>query len=113
MATYDQLPVYKTSYDLLLELFQCIKHCSREYKYTVGENVKTEVLLLVRSVFRANSVRQRSRHIQTAREHIETVRIYVRLLKDLRQISTETLVSLNQKIESINKQLVAWQKSSQ
>ena len=36
MALYDELPVYKASYDLLLAIFQFTKNFSREFKYTVG-----------------------------------------------------------------------------
>jgi hypothetical protein len=38
MATYDELPVYKATYDLLLEMFHFTKDFSKEYKYTVGES---------------------------------------------------------------------------
>ena len=40
MSTYDELPVYKATYDLLLEMFRFTKDFSREYKYTVGESLK-------------------------------------------------------------------------
>jgi hypothetical protein len=35
MTTYNNLPVYKTSYDLLLEVFEVVKKFPREYKYTL------------------------------------------------------------------------------
>jgi hypothetical protein len=40
MAKYDELPVYKASYDLLLEIFLFVKEFSKEFKYTVGESLK-------------------------------------------------------------------------
>ena len=40
MAIYDTLPVYKVSYDFLLDLFKFTKHFDREYKYTLGEDMK-------------------------------------------------------------------------
>ena len=42
MALYNQLPVYKASYDLLLQLFQISKNMERDYKFTLGENIKNE-----------------------------------------------------------------------
>ena len=36
MSTYNELPVYKATYDLLLEMFRFTKDFSKEYKYTVG-----------------------------------------------------------------------------
>jgi len=40
MATYDELPVYKATYDLLLEMFCFTKDFNKEFKYTVGESIK-------------------------------------------------------------------------
>jgi len=42
MATYDELPVFKATYDLLLEMFRFTTDFSKEYKYTVGESLKKE-----------------------------------------------------------------------
>jgi hypothetical protein len=40
LAHYNELPVYKATYDLLLAIFQFTKEFSKEYKYTVGESLK-------------------------------------------------------------------------
>lgn len=41
MALYSDLPVYKSTYDLLLAIFCFTKDFGKEYKYTVGESLKT------------------------------------------------------------------------
>ncbi len=107
MATYNHLPVYKTSYDLLVELFQVVKNFSRDYKYTLGENFKNEAIDLITNIYRANSSRQKKRLLQSARENVEVIRLYLRLTRDLKQVSLKKFISLNKKIESISKQLTA------
>jgi len=37
MAIYTFLPVYKESYDLIIEIFLAVKEFNREYKYTFWE----------------------------------------------------------------------------
>lgn len=37
MVIYDQLPVYKAVYDLLIQLFEITKKMERNYKFTIGE----------------------------------------------------------------------------
>ncbi|MBN1480418.1 hypothetical protein EH223_20385 [candidate division KSB1 bacterium] len=111
MALYDELPVYKASYDLLLEIFKFTKNFAREYKYTIGESLKKETLELITLIYRANSKQEKWQTLQTAREHIEVVRLFVRLLKDLRQISLEKFVQVNKNIENVSKQLTGWQKT--
>jgi len=47
MPLYDELPVFKASYDLLLNIFQFTANFKREYKYTMGEKlILTEQLYL-------------------------------------------------------------------
>ena len=73
MAQYDELPVYKATYDLLLEMFRFTKDFSKEYKYTVGESLKKETIELITMIYRANSRHDKQPTLQTAREHIEVI----------------------------------------
>jgi hypothetical protein len=111
MAIYLHLPVYKASYDLLLEMFRAIKDFNREYKYTLGENIKKEAIEMVTNIYRANSSFSKKPYLQKAREKIETIRIFFRLTRDLRQVGLERFVDINEKIESVSKQLAAWERS--
>ena len=81
MAKYDELPVYKASYDLLLEIFRFTKEFNREFKYTVGESLKRETLDLITLIYLANSKQEKRETIQLAREKIEVIRLFVRLMK--------------------------------
>ncbi|MEI7621900.1 MAG: four helix bundle protein [Candidatus Moraniibacteriota bacterium] len=112
MATYDNLPVFKTSYDLLLELFQTANNFSRDYKHTLGEEIKKETISMMLCIYRANkSFSTRKNQIEQAREKIETIRVMLRILKDLKQLNLKKFISLNEKIESVSKQLVLWENS--
>jgi hypothetical protein len=92
------------SYELLLELFKFTK----EYKYTLGESIKKEIIEMIVNIYRANSRQDKLPYISKARESIEVVRIFLRLLKDLKQVNTKKFALLNDKCESVSKQLVAW-----
>jgi sensor domain CHASE-containing protein len=59
MAQYNELPVYKATYDLLLAIFQFTKEFSKEYKYTVGESLKKETIELLTLIYRANTRHQK------------------------------------------------------
>jgi len=111
MATYDNLPVYKRTYDLLLQLFRLGQNMERDYRYTIGENLKKEVIGLLMNVYRANSRTDRSALIEAAREHAEVVRLLLRLLQDLKQISLKEFVQANEHLEDISRQLAFWHRS--
>ncbi|MFA6094748.1 MAG: four helix bundle protein [Candidatus Paceibacterota bacterium] len=112
VAIYDTLPVYKVSYDFLLDLFKFTKNFDREYKYTIGEDLKKETTQMIANIYRANSSQSKWALLQSARENLEVVRLYLRLIKDLKQINLDKFIALNEKIESVSKQLCAWQSSS-
>lgn len=110
---YDNLPVYRTSYDLLVELFRFTKDFSREYKFTLGESIKKETVAMITNIYRANSsFDKREERIRAARENVEVIRLFLRILKDLRQVNLEKFISLNEKIESVSRQLTGWQEKS-
>lgn len=44
MALYNELPVYKVTYDLMLEMFRLTKDFAKEYKYIVGESLNKETM---------------------------------------------------------------------
>ena len=54
MALYYDLPVFKDVYKLTLLLYSLTKDFSKEYKYTLGQDLKKDVMVLMRSIYRAN-----------------------------------------------------------
>ncbi len=112
MSTYSSLSVYKASYDFLIRLIVLTKNFDREYKFTLGESIKKEAMEMIKNIYRANSSSDKHQLIQAARENIEMIRLDLRILQDLKQLNLKRFVFLNEKVEIISKQLVAWQKFS-
>lgn len=54
MALYYDLPVYRDTYRLILKIFECTRDFPKDYKYTLGQDMKRDALQLVRSIYRAN-----------------------------------------------------------
>lgn len=111
MAHYNELPIYKATYDLLLAIFQFTRDFSREYKYTVGESLKKETIDLLTLIYRANTKYNKADVLQMAREQIEVIRLLIRVMKDMKQISMKKFVTINKVVENVSKQLSGWQKS--
>jgi hypothetical protein len=113
LALFNELTVYKATYDLLLAIFIFTKDFSREYKYTVGESLKKETIELLTLIYRANSKYKKENVLRTAREQIEVIRLLVRVMKDLKQINIEKYVNINKTIENVSKQLAGWHRVSE
>lgn len=112
MALFSELPVYKLGYDLLIAIYNKTKTFSREYKYTLGEKLKNEVLDLLINIYKANKSKQANRlqHIDNARQNIEVVRLLLRIVKDLKIIGIKGFVAIDIQVEEMSKQLSSWHK---
>ena len=113
MAAYNELPVFKASYDLLLYLYRFTGTLSREYKFSLGEKIKVETTDLLMNIYRANRVFDKNEYLVNARENLEADRLYIRILHDLKQIGMKKYVTINQMMEGVSRQLAGWQKSIQ
>jgi multisubunit Na+/H+ antiporter MnhE subunit len=112
LATYDNLPVYKGSHDLLLLLFRSSKNMNRDYRHTLGETIKEELVALITNIYRSNCRVEKKLLLSNARENPEVVRLLMRLANNLKQFTLNDFVKANMLVESISKQLVAWEKYS-
>jgi uncharacterized Zn finger protein len=108
MALFDLLPVYKVSYDLLLQLYHVTKNMDRDYKFTLGEKLKSEVTELIINIYKANTKNDKRETLALAKENIEVIRLLLRVYNDLKQIPMREFVSLSEKLESASKQVNAW-----
>ena len=77
----------------------------------MGESLKKETIELLTLIYRANSRHQKADVLQISREQIEVIRLLIRVMKDMKQISLEKFVKINQIVENVSKQLNGWQKS--
>jgi|SRR3989344_1385715 len=112
MALYYTLPVYKASYKLVIMLFANSDNFAREYKYTIGQELKDEGTTLIKNIYHANKAMDKAVAIGEARENVEMIRLFVRLMQNFNQISLKKFVEINQGVEEVSKQLSAWEKYS-
>lgn len=112
MAQYKHLPIYKGAYDLLLRITIATKDFPREYKYTLGQKLKDEVMDLILFVYRANSVPDRTAHIQSILERIQLIEVMMRLAHDLHVLTRGNYAGLAEMTDSLARQAQGWLKSS-
>lgn len=111
MALYYDLPVFKEVYQLTLRLFQLTTDFPREYKFTLGQDLKRDCIILVRYIYRANKTKDKTQYLEQFLDHFEIVKFEVRLCADLKLITMKLRAELSLKLESIGKQITAWRNS--
>jgi hypothetical protein len=113
MALYYNLPIYKSCYDLLQDLYSLTRHFNREFKYTLGQEMKNSAMQMVLYVFKANSAVNREPFLDELSDRFEILKLQVRLCVDMHLISASQHAKLWEKMEGIGKQLTGWKKANQ
>ena len=112
MALSHTLPIYIDTYKLILLIFERTTNFSREYKYTLGQDMKRDGINLVRSIYRANRSKDKRQYLEEFLVFFEILKLEVRLCTDLKLISIKQLAEISKMLDIIGKQATAWKNSS-
>jgi len=112
MALSHTLPIYIDTYKLILLVFEHTSNFGREYKYTLGQDMKRDGINLVRSIYRANRSKEKRQYLEEFLDNFEILKLEIRLCKDLKLISIKQLAEISKMLDIIGKQATAWKNSS-
>jgi len=91
-----------------------VKNINRDYKFSVGDFLKREVMELLKKVCKANKATNKSTRkekIEEAQSSLETIIFLIRALFELKEIPLKKYTKLSLMIEDISRQLTGWHKS--
>ena len=108
MALYYDLPVFKDVYALILKVFEYTKDFPREYKHTLGQDMKRDGIQLVRSIYRANKAKDKRVYLEAFLDDFEVLKLEIRLCVDLKIMSIKKQAELSRMMTSIGKQITGW-----
>lgn len=111
MAIYTNLPVFKATYQLLLDVSQMSPHLPRDCRYTLGQELRSRLMEIMVLIYRANSTRQKGSLISQMRQTVVEVQVYLRLMSDMRYISERKYAQLAELSVGVSRQMAAWEKS--
>ncbi|MCC8187978.1 MAG: four helix bundle protein [Bacteroides sp.] len=113
MALYYTLPVYKDVYRLIQLIFRLSKNFPREYKYSLGQDIKRDSMQLIRHIYRANTAEEKAKHLAAFADDFELIKLQIRLCHDMRIISTKHYAETVELMNLIGKQITGWYKKYQ
>lgn len=108
MALYYDLPVFKEVYELILKIFEYTKDFPKEYKYTLGQDMKRDGIQLVRSIYRANKSKNKGEYLEQFLDDFDVLKLEIRLCVDMKILSIKKQAELSGMMESIGKQITGW-----
>jgi hypothetical protein len=108
MALYYDLKVFKDVYNLILKIFEYTSDFPREYKYTLGQDMKRDGVILVRSIYRANKSKTKTEYLEAFLDDFEVLKLEVRLCVDMRILTIKRQSEIALLMDSIGKQITGW-----
>ena len=105
-------PVFKDVYKLILLIFEYGKDFPKEYKYTLGQDLKRDGINLVRSIYRANKTKNKVEYLETFLDDFEVLKIEIRLCADMKILSIKKQAALSLLMDGIGKQITGWRNAS-
>jgi hypothetical protein len=128
MALYYDLPVYtvkllcqaeglfngvnRDTYKLILKIFEFTKDFSREYKYTLVQDMKRDALQLARSIYRANKSTNKKEYLETFLDDFELLKLEIRLCTDMKILPIKKQAELSLLMDNIGKQITGWRNAN-
>ena len=107
---YENLPVYKATFDLLLMVYRRTPRMQRDYRYTLGEEAKRALQEVIRCIYQAN-LRDEGKlvYIPRARDYLVRFKVLFRLMESLRQLSDKDVVLMGDQVADVSAQLQKWE----
>ena len=108
LPIYDQVPVYKAAFDLLVFIYRSTEHMRHDYRNTLVEDMKYSVKDLLRRIYRAHKMTPRAPLIADAMESCLDAKIDYRVMDKLCLLRDWHYPEYIGGLSSISKQLMAW-----
>jgi hypothetical protein len=111
MGLAHELPIYKDVYKLILIIFERTKNFPKEYKYTLGQDMKRDAICLVRSIYRANRNVDKKQYLEEFLDNFEILKLEFRLCVEFNLLTLSKQVLIIKLLDVIGKQATAWKNS--
>lgn len=108
MALHTELPIHKAAYDLLDVVVELVKNMPRDFKQSLGGELRDECLAVLLAIYRANVASDKVPHLNALIERLQMVILMLRLARDKQMISTKGFARTVPLTQSIGKQATGW-----
>jgi hypothetical protein len=115
MAIHTDLSIHKSCCDLLRVSMEATKEMRRDFKGSIGTEVRALCVSMLLSVMRANktmNAAQKIAHIDQVLEDVEVFNDLFRVCRDVQVVTTKIYASATEITGSIGRQAGGWRKSA-
>ena len=110
-APFNSLPVYGAAYRLAVEATRMASRLERNYRYSLGEDIRRGVGHTLVCIMLAGKGEEREANVHAARVSMLEVQLGLRLLNDLKVLPDKRYAVFLDMTEDIIRQLSNWERS--
>ena len=110
-TSFNSLPVYGAAYRLAVEATEMTSRLGRNYRYSLGEDIRLGTKRALLSVTLAGKGEERGENVRKAKLAMMDVELSLRLLSDLKVLPDKRYVYFLEMAEDITRQLSNWERS--
>lgn len=109
LPVLDNVQVYKDTFDLLVFVYRSATAMNREYRYTLGEEMKRTLQQLLTAIYEARRHQPpRTAWLEDALHWSYEAKVLYRTMDELNLLKNSTCAKYIQYLATISKQLTAW-----
>ena len=112
LESNTRVPVFADAYRLTLRIFALTQDFPREYKASLGADMKRHALVLLRSIYRIKKSPDKAAHLDNVLDDLELLKLEIRLAADLKVLSLKRQAELAELCDTVGKQIKGWPKKS-
>ena len=110
MADYKSLPLYEPLFKLLRTTEEVVSRMNKDYKTTLGSDLRKLAIFTITLMYRANSQRDKVPHIKELLERLQQLIVLYRICVDLKLLSTGQFSIILELEVKADKQARSWLK---
>jgi len=110
MARYEHIKIYKSSFDLLVQVQKLTTQFPRDFRYTIGEKINNGIVEFLVNIYQANSgkLQQRLEILNEMSQKLQTIIILTRLAFELKYVAKTNFLEVLKMAQEIERQLAGW-----
>ena len=113
MASYDNLPLYKATFDLAVYFEKIVKHFDRYHRFTLGQDLRNQSRLIAKQVMRIHQTRNKADANELLAQ-LEELKLIIRLSKEAKAFhNTNSYGYASELLANICRQAEGWHSHAQ
>ncbi len=108
MAKQEELPIIQKVYDLILWYVPILNKLPRDFKFTLGDRIATELYDTLDDLIAARYMSKKLARLEAINERLDRLRFRTRLLRDFKLLEPQRYANASKLINAIGVDLGSW-----